>query len=544
MPRKSQSASSILTGDDVRRMFMAARSSLEMNVTSINALNVFPVPDGDTGTNMLLTLKAVDEELEGLEGAGAGVLATAIARGTLMGARGNSGVILSQFFHGWAQSFAGVDTFGGPEMARALQRAADASYKAVTNPVEGTILTVVKEAARGAEEAAAGGELSPVAVWERACQAARKALAETPDLLPVLKEAGVVDAGGLGLVAIMEGMRCYLCGEETAPLDVDVGRVAPAAMYLTATEEKEYGYCTQFLLQGSGLDVDVVRGRMVAMADSTVVVGDTTAVKVHAHTYDPGALISYAISVGSMTQVKIDNMDDQHQEFLELHRERQQETMPLGVVAVAAGQGILRVLRGLGAIGIVPGGQTMNPSVRDMVDHVAQAGAAQVILLPNNPNIVGTAQQATSVSPKPLHVVPTRSVPQGVAALLAFNPDLDAATNLAQMQEAVAGVRSGEVTRAVRATSVGGVSVREGDAIAMLDDKLVASCATTVEAIQKLCLFAAPGPGALITLYWGGSTEEQEAQEAADSLRSCCPGVELEVVFGGQPHYDYLVSIE
>jgi DAK2 domain fusion protein YloV len=525
-------------------MFMVARSSLEMNVTSINALNVFPVPDGDTGTNMLLTLKAVDEEMPWLDGAGAGMLATAIAKGTLMGARGNSGVILSQFFHGWAQGLASLDTFGGPEMARALQHAADASYKAVTKPVEGTILTVIKEAARGAGEATADGELSPVAVWERACQSARKALAETPDLLPVLKEAGVVDAGGLGLLAIMEGMRCYLCGEEPAPLDVDLGRLAPTEVYMTATEEEEYGYCTQFLLQGSGLDVDVVRGRMMAMADSTVVVGDTTVIKVHAHTYDPGVLISYAISVGNMTQVKIDNMDDQHQEFLELHREHQQETMPLGVVAVAAGQGIVRVLRGLGAIGIVPGGQTMNPSVRDIVDHVAKAGAAQVILLPNNPNIVGTAQQATSGSPKPLYVVPTRSVPEGVAALLAFNPDLDAVTNLAMMKEAVVGVCSGEVTRAVRATSVGGVRVRQGDAIAMLDDKLVASCATTVEAIQKLCLFAAPVVGALITLYWGGDTQEQEAQEVADTLRSCCPGVELEVVFGGQPYYDYLVSIE
>ncbi|MFH1140477.1 MAG: DAK2 domain-containing protein [Chloroflexota bacterium] len=544
MPRKTQSTTSLLTGDDLRQMFFAGRSCLELNASIANALNVFPVPDGDTGTNMLLTLKAVDEELAGLDGAGAGVLAQAIARGTLMGARGNSGVILSQFFHGWAQGLAGVDTFGGREMAQALQRAADASYKAVTHPVEGTILTVVKEAARGAGEAASGGELNPVVVWERACQAARKALAETPDLLPVLKEAGVVDAGGLGLVAIMEGMRCHLCGEEPAPLDVDIGRVSPNAMYLTATEQEEYGYCTQFLLQGSGLDVDAVRGRMVAMADSTVVVGDTTAIKVHAHTYDPGVLISYAVSVGSMTQVKIDNIDRQHQEFLELHRERQQASVPLGVVAVAAGQGVLRVFRSLGAVDIIPGGQTMNPSVRDILDHVAQAAAAQVVLLPNNPNIVGTAQQAASVSSKPLHVVPTRSIPQGVAALLAFNPDLDAATNLAQMQEAAAGVRSGEVTRAVRSTSVSGVSVRQGEAIAMLDDKLVASCATAGEALQKLCMSAAPGAGALVTLYWGGDTQEQEAQEAAVAIQSSCPGVEMEVVHGGQPHYDYLVSIE
>ncbi|MSQ22501.1 MAG: DAK2 domain-containing protein [Dehalococcoidia bacterium] len=544
MQRKTQFYNSILAGDDLRQMFMAGRSYLEMNVATINAMNVFPVPDGDTGTNMLLTLKAIDEELAGLEGVGAGRLAQAMARGTLMGARGNSGVILSQFFHGWAQGLAGVDTFGGREMAQALSRAADAAYKAVSKPVEGTILTVAREAARGAAEAVAADDTTPVAVWELALQAARKALAETPDLLPVLKEAGVVDAGGLGLVAIMEGVRCYLCGEVPAPLVVDVGRVAPTALYLTATEEKEYGYCTQFLLQGSALDVDAVRGRMAAMADSTVVVGNTTAIKVHAHTYDPGPVISYAVSVGSITQVKIDNIDRQHQEFLEGHRERRRELMPLGVVAVAAGEGILQVFRGLGAVDIIPGGQTLNPSVRDIIDHVAQAGAAQVILLPNNPNIVGTAQQAVSVSPKPLHVVPTRSIPQGVAALLAFNPDLDAATNLAQMQKAAAAVRSGEVTRAVRSTSVGGISVRQGDAIAMLDDKLVAATSTSLEALEKLCLDAAPGHGALITLYWGGDTTQPEAEQAADHLRSCCPGVEVEVVHSGQPHYDYLVSIE
>ena len=544
MLRKPKSVSTLLTGDDLRQMFIAGRSSLELNVAVINALNVFPVPDGDTGTNMLLTLKAVDEELATLGPTGAGAVAQAIARGTLMGARGNSGVILSQFFHGWALGLGSANTFGGREIAQALQRATEASYKAVSHPVEGTILTVVKEAARGAAELVASGDTGPIAVWERALQAARNALAETPDLLPVLKEAGVVDAGGLGLVAIMEGVRCYLCGEVVAPLDVDIGQVAPTAMYLTATEDKEYGYCTQFLLQGTGLDVESVRGRVAVMASSTVVVGDASAIKVHAHTEDPGPVISFAVSLGSITQVRIDNIDRQHQEFLEGHRTRQRAQVPLGVVAVAAGEGILQVFRSLGALDIVPGGQTMNPSVGDIVSHASQAGAGEVIVLPNNPNIVGTAQQAASVSPKPLHVVPTRSIPQGVAALLAFNPDSDVPTNLARMQKAASGVRSGEVTRAVRPTFVGGVRVRQGDAIAMLDDKLVAAAATCLEALERLCLDASPGHGALITLYWGGGTQEQDAQEAADRLRSCCPGVEVEVVHGGQPHYDYLVSIE
>lgn len=544
MPRRMKSAPSLLGGEDLRRMLAAGRSSLESNVTTINALNVFPVPDGDTGTNMLLTLKAADEELAGLEGAGAGRLAEAIAQGTLMGARGNSGVILSQFFHGWARGLQGADTFGGPELAEILGCAADAAYKAVSQPVEGTILTVVREAARAAQGAVAAGEKDVGAVWEQACQGARRALAETPDLLPMLKEAGVVDAGGLGLVAMMEGVRAYLRGEEPSPLDVAVGQVAPSASYLASIEEEAYGYCTQFLLQGVGLDIESVRARMASMADSTVVVGDASTLKVHVHTYDPGPVISYAVSLGSIAQVRIDNIDRQHQEFLELHRERRQGTVPLGVVVVASGKGIERIFHELGALGIVPGGQTMNPSTRDLVEHAARAGAAEVIVLPNNSNIVGTAQQAALVSPKPMHVVPTTSVPQGVAALLAFNPDADVATNVAQMQAAMAGVRSGEVTRAVRSASVGGHRVREGEAIALLDGELVAAARTIPAVLQKLCRCASSTPGALITLYWGGDTQEQEAQAAVESVRSCCPGVEVELVYGGQPHYDYLVSIE
>ena len=544
MPGRTRTAASVLSGDDLRQMFAAGRSSLELNVGAINALNVFPVPDGDTGTNMLLTLKAADAELAGLEGAGAGRLAQAIAWSTFMEARGNSGVILSQVFHGLAQGLEGKETFGGPEMAEALGYAADAAYKAVSDPVEGTILTVVKEAARAAQQAVSEGEENPVHVWEQACQGARMALAETPELLPVLKEAGVVDAGGLGLVAIMEGVSAYFRGEAAKPLEVAVGEVAPSSLYLTATEEEEYGYCTQFLLQGDGLDVEAVRRRIADMTDSTVVVGSTDALKVHVHTYDPGPIISYAVSLGEISQIKIDNIDRQHQEFLELHRDREQGTVPLGVIAVASGQGIQRVFREVGAIDIVPGGQTMNPSTRDLVDHVSRASAAEVILLPNNPNIVSTARQAVSVSPKPLHVLATTSVPQGVAALLAFNPDSDVATNLARMQESMSGIRYGEVTRAVRSTSVKGIQVREGQAIALLDGELVAASKTASKALEKLCLCASPTSGALITLYWGGESEEREAQQAAEGVRAYCPGVEVELVYGGQPHYNYLVSIE
>jgi len=544
MPSNKQTAAALLRGDDLRQMFIAGRSCLEMNVEVINVLNVFPVPDGDTGTNMLLTLKAVDEEFTGYEGAGAGILAQAIAQATLMGARGNSGVILSQFFKGWAQALEGLDTFGGPDLSNVLEYASDAAYKAVSKPVEGTILTVVREAARAAREAVASGEESPIRVWELACESAHAALAETPELLPVLKEAGVVDAGGLGLVTLMDGVCAYLKGEEVASLSVDIGQAAPSTSYLTSTQEDLYGYCTQLLLHGTDIDVESVRSHMAGMASSAVVVGDASVVKVHVHTDDPGAVISYAVSIGDISQVGIDNMDSQHKEFMELHHDSQPSVVQVGIVAVASGDGIQQVFRELGALAIVSGGQTMNPSIRELVDQVAQAKAAEVIMLPNNPNIVSTAQQAALLSSKPLHVVATTSIPQGVAALLALNPDLDVATNMAQMRVAIKGVQSGEVTIASRSTSLNGVRVRKGQAIALLEGELVASTDDVSEVLQQLCLRACPAPGTLITLYWGEDIHKQDALAAAELVRSCCPGVEVELVCGGQPHYSYLMSIE
>ncbi len=544
MARTTQAVSSLLSGDDLRGMFTASLACLEQNVDTVNALNVFPVPDGDTGTNMLLTMKPAAQVLDRLKGSGAGDLAEAVAHETLMSARGNSGVILSQFFHGWAAGLRNKDSLTGEDVAKALRQATSAAYKAVSDPVEGTILTVIKEAARAAEETVVSGVVDPKRVWESACVGAQKALAETPDLLPVLKEAGVVDAGGLGFVALMEGGRAYLRGENITTLEVDTGQVSLAESYLASTEQEEYGYCTQFLLQGADLDVEEVRGRLVGISNSTVVVGDTKAVKVHVHAEDPGPVISYAVNLGSITQVKIDNMDDQHQEFLDMHRRRSQEIAPIAVVAVASGDGITQVFRQLGAAGVVHGGQTMNPSTKDLLEHVSRAGASEVIVLPNNPNIVSTAQQAATVSSIPLHVLPTTSIPQGVAALLAFNPDMDASSNLKQMQVSIKTVQSGEVTKAVRATSIKGRNVRKGAAIALLDGSFITTARTIRKAVEEMCVQAGPTYGALITLYWGGEVTEKDAQKVRDGVRAIRPGVEVELVYGGQPYYDYLVSIE
>ena len=544
MANTTQALPSLLSGDDLRGMFTASLACLEQNVDTVNALNVFPVPDGDTGTNMLLTLKPAAQLLDSLKGPGAGDLAEAVAQETLMSARGNSGVILSQFYRGWAAALQGKDSLTGEDVAMALNQATGAAYKAVSSPVEGTILTVIKEAARAAEETVASGEADPKRVWESACVGARKALAETPDLLPVLKEAGVVDAGGLGFVALMEGGRAYLRGEEIESLEVDIGQVSLAESYLASTEQEEYGYCTQFLLQGTDLDVEEVRSHLVGISNSTVVVGDAKAMKVHVHVEDPGPVISYAVKLGNIAQVKIDNMDDQHQEFLDMHRGRSQEIAPIAVVAVASGDGITQVFRQLGAADIVQGGQTMNPSTKDLLDHVSRAGASEVIVLPNNPNIVSAAQQAATMSSIPVHVLPTTSIPQGVAALLAFNPDMDASSNLKQMQLSIKTVQSGEVTNAVRATSIDGRNVRKGAAIALLDGSLIATARTIRQALEEMCVQAGPTSGALITLYWGGKVTEKDAKKVGDGVRARCPGVEVELVYGGQPYYDYLVSIE
>ncbi|PKB68390.1 MAG: hypothetical protein BZY82_00875 [SAR202 cluster bacterium Io17-Chloro-G3] len=532
-----------LSGDDFLELFSAARACVELNVDRINSLNVFPVPDGDTGTNMLLTMKSSDEELSKLDGATVSQVAECIARETLMGARGNSGVILCQIFQGMALALEGSEFLDGQGVAAALLKASEAAYRAVSKPVEGTILTVVREAALGAKEAAENKPAQLIQVWERATGAARDALAKTPDLLPVLKEAGVVDSGGFGLVAFFEGGLAYLREDEVKVLEIETGQLTPGASYLAATEEEMYGYCTQFLIQGSALEQDAVREKMTSIADSTVVVGDAEVLKIHVHTYDPGSVLSYGVSLGSLTQIKIDNIDQQHQEFMALH-EQPVKTVALGVVAVVSGAGLQRLFRNLGCSGIVHGGQTMNPSTGELVKAAEVAPAESVVLLPNNRNIVGAAEQAVTASTKSVHVLPTSSIPQGIAALLAFNPDYGAEINLEQMNKAANQVRSGEVTTAVRGVSIEGIEVNEGQAIGLLDSMLVSADDTIEGALQGLVRAARPGSGDLVTLYWGGDVRGDDADKQAEWIRSDYPYVEVEVVQGGQMYYHYFVSFE
>ena len=550
----NEQASSAFDAQDFHQLILAGAGCLEANADAINALNVFPVPDGDTGINMLLTLRAATSaEMPDATSATVGSMSSAIARGALLGARGNSGVIFSQFMKGLAGGLADCEQADGAAFATALQAAADAGYQAVGNPVEGTMLSVMRAAAEAVHPPDGTPEASDV--LRTAYEAAERALAYTPEQLPVLKQAGVVDAGGQGVVAFLAGMVNFVSEEQivlriTAPEGgLESAAASVSHEFLEHTEEEMYGYCTQFVVQGEGLDPDAVRERVMAMAASTVVVGDDRVVRVHAHTEDPGQLLSMGASLGALDQINIQNMDLQHQEFMSLHGygedvAEQAEALALAVIPVAPGDGIARVFRSLGASATVSGGQTMNPSAADIIAAVQKTNAAFTIVLPNNKNIVLAAEQAAELSDTPIAVVASRNVAQGMAAMLAFNPDLDGEKNAEAMRDALDSVRSGEITTAVRSTTIDDVDVEEGQAIAILDGGLAAAAASPNDALAAMLDAAELDDGALVTLFYGAGLAEETAEEAATAIGARPGGIEVEVHEGGQPHYYYLVSIE
>ena len=495
---------------------------------------------------MLLTMRAALESTE-LPAPGVGTVAQvsqALSRGALLGARGNSGVIFSQFMKGISVGLADADECDGADLARAFGEASAAGYQAVGNPVEGTMLTVMRAAAEGTTSMTG----SAVDVLDKALRAATVALAYTPEQLPILKEAGVVDSGGQGVVAFLAGALAFASGDDVA-LEIStpvggLGTVNVSQEFLEHTEEEMYGFCTQFVVLGEGLNVDDARQRVQAMAGSTVVIGDDRTIRIHAHAEDPGPLLTLGVELGSVDQVSIQNMDVQHQEFMALHGYTQEESSLLAVIPVAPGDGFSRIFKDLGAANVVSGGQTMNPSAGQLLDAVRKANAAHTILLPNNSNIVMAANQAAELSEGRVSVVPTKSVPQGIAAMLAFNPDLDGPANIEAMTAALGGVQGGEVTTAVRSTTIDGVSVEEGQAIALLEGKLVAVGATPNEALLDMLEQAGIEDGSLVTLYHGAGTTDLKAQEAARAIQLRYGGVEVEVLDGGQPHYQYVTSVE
>ncbi len=540
------------TGQDLKEMFMAATNWLEKSAPDIDALNVFPVPDGDTGTNMLLTMRSSVEEADHAPDRLASTTAKALAHGALMGARGNSGVILSQIWSGLAEGLTDKENFNGKEFADALMRASEKAYKGLSNPVEGTILTVIRDAATAAQTYVASGDDSLIMTLETALNAARESVANTPALLPVLKEAGVVDAGGQGLYTILEGALRYLKGEveqmqfRKPQIIVSNIPLATRLPQMAAAEEVPYGYCTEFLLkvkEGKKLVPDKIRKRLNKKGESLIVVGDESTIRIHIHTVEPGDVVNYATSLGTLHQVSMRNMDEQHQDFLEMQKDRGM-VADTGIVAIASGEGLAEVLQSLGVSSIVPGGQTMNPSTKDILKAVDAVASDKIIILPNNSNIVLTADQVQSVTDKTVQVVPTETIPQGIAALLAFDYEADLETNVQLMKKAIGAVKSIEITRAVRSAQLDGLSIKKKQAIGFLDRALVAVGDSTVDVLNKTLARINMDESEVITIYYGAETEPASAEQVGADLLERFPQLQIEVVRGDQPHYEYIISVE
>ncbi len=533
-------------GQGFKRLFRAALAWLQHHQTAINVLNVYPVPDGDTGTNMVLTMQSAWAEIEDSPERNVGQIAHQMAHGALMGARGNSGVILSQIWRGFARSLDDKDDYCAQDLAAACREASATAYRGVVKPVEGTILTVARAIADTATRQAEETE-DLVHMLEHMVFAAHEAVVLTPSLLPVLREAGVVDAGGQGLFIILEGMLRYMRGE---PVAEDARLIAAVDLVTTELQPGEagYGYDVQFLIVGQELDVDAIRQRIIEMGECPLVVGDPTTAKVHVHVPDPGVPISYGASLGSLRDVVVEDMQAQYQDFI-VERDlplspSPQSPQDIGVVVVVLGDGLARVFQSLGVSSIVRGGQTMNPSTQDLLEAIENLSAERVILLPNNSNVIMAAEQAGALSSKPVAIIPSRSIPQGIAALLAINYQGDFETNVATMTSAIEEVETGEVTTATRSATINGVEVADGHIIGLHNDELKVTGATVEEVVQALLREMNAAQHEIITLYYGEAVSGSDASALASLLRQDWPDQEVEVVTGGQSHYHYILSVE
>jgi DAK2 domain fusion protein YloV len=538
----------------LKQALLGSLAWLAAHQEEINRLNVFPVPDGDTGTNMLLTLQSAVEDIKESQASEVSKIARIAAHGSLMGARGNSGVILSQIFRGFGNAVQQKTELEPADLAEAFEEAANAAYRAVIKPTEGTILSVAREAGRSAVAAAQEPGATATTVIKAASAGARAAVEKTPSQLKILQEAGVVDAGGYGLQIMLEGM---LRSVEEIDTDLAVLPAPPAAAQATLElPEEGWGYCTEFLIRGRGLDVERLRSEIAALGNSALVVGEPELVKVHVHTDDPPRVIALASSYGQLDRLSVGDMSSQHRRLRQQADEAGAEAPGVtagperarpngvGLVAVVSGPGLVEIFQGLGADATVEGGQTMNPSTQDMLGAVESVPYDEVVLLPNNRNVVLAAAQVPGLSAKTVHVIPTESVPQGIAALVAFNPERAGDENVELMGEAARHVQTIEVTHAVRDTRSNGLRVRKGDVIALINDKLKHAGGDYGSVIRA----ALDGIGAanyeLVTIYRGQQATDSEAKRLSEAIRGSFPGLEVELQAGGQEHYPFILSVE
>jgi len=546
-------------GQGLKRLAAAGTAWLEQKYPAVNALNVFPVPDGDTGINMLLTMRNAWEEVATTAEDNVGAVAAMLAKGTLMGSRGNSGVILSQLWKGFAQALEGVDAFDAGQMAVAMRRASEfADNVRGMKPVEGTILTVARDGAQAAEVAA--GQSSDLrTILAQVVEEMHESVERTPDLLVrdgvyVLRDAGVVDAGGLGLAYILEGMLRYLNGEVVEMSGDQVGEAAHLEGGIDLSG-LDFPYDVQFVLTGQHLDIDSISSTIASMGDSALVIGDANTLKVHVHVVNPGEPLDYAAELGTLSDVVVENMREQYQEFVLSQDGASAAALAVeppevnagdvAAIVVAPGGGLERVFYSLGAARIVSGGQTMNPSTEELIAAVEALPTDKIILLPNNKNILMAAEQAAEhVQDKQVRVVASRTIPQGISALLALDAQGDLETVAQAMTNALGQVETGEITTATRTTRIGDVDVREGQLIGLHDDDLRVAGDSMAEVMRALLAEMGAADMELVTLYYGDGVNESEAQALARTMQEDYAGIEIEVVEGGQPHYHYILSAE
>lgn len=543
-----------IDGASLKECILAAASVLEANKKQLNDLNVFPVPDGDTGTNMSLTMKSVVKEVMAVTDITVKNISAAAARGALKGARGNSGVILSQLYRGFAVPLEKCELIDSNTMAAALRSGVDMAYKAVMKPKEGTILTVARVIAETCANAARSGvdifELSDIMV-----SSGKVILNKTPEMLPVLKKAGVVDAGGQGLLFIYTAYQKVIHGEyipdEVLSAESFDGGVAVNDGEWPEENDLEnitFAYCTEFFIENlydfvTEKEIDKLRKMLGSIGDSLVVVGDPNLVKVHVHTNTPGKALQYALQLGELNGIKIENMVIQHRELMAARQA--EEKLPMGIVSVVAGKGLENIFKDIGATGIISGGQTMNPSTEDILNAVQKVNSDAVIILPNNSNIILAAQQVNELTEKEVYVVPTKSIPQGIVAMLAYNPEAEAAENFESMCASIDSVKTGQVTYAVRDTEMEEKVIKQGDILGLYDGKIAAAGKDIEETAFRLIedMFDKE-ENDLITVYYGQDVSEEQAETLRARLEERYDGADVELHAGGQPLYYYILSVE
>ena len=537
-----------IEGKMLRDMFVSGANNLQNHKGLVDKLNVFPVPDGDTGTNMSLTISYAMKELAKVENDSITEIGKSLSKGSLMGARGNSGVILSQIIRGFSKSIEGKEQISTEDLAKAFKNGSDTAYKAVIKPIEGTILTVVRESGEYAIKAAKK-EKDLLKFLEMVIDEANKSLERTPELLKNLKEAGVVDSGGKGLVLIYEGMYEALKGNPIKAKDLNDSNVSEVKQAGTSinTEDIKFCYCTEFILESNSISDTEIRDIMLKYGDSLAVVGDEGIIKVHVHTNDPGLVLQDALKHGQLVTIKIENMKLQHENILVGDTDeiaQSVEEKEYGFIATSMGEGLAKIFKDFGVDYIIEGGQTMNPSTEDFMKAIDSINAKNIFIFPNNSNIIMAANQAKELSDKNIIVIPTKNTPQGFTALVNFNADASVEENEQALMESLTMVKSGQVTFAVRDTVMNDVEVKEGNIIGIAESKLMDAGDSVDEITTSLVEKLVDEDSAIITLFYGEDVTEEDANNLRDELEEKFEDLDIELYYGGQPLYYYLISVE